>query len=668
MTGMPLEQTDTGNTVTLRAVLLGLVSVVCMCWLVDYELHVAGPSVMTLANFPICALLMFVGWVIVNSLLRLLMPTRVLRPAELLTIMVMCWAAGMMAGRGWSGYLTGLLSSMQHFASPENRWEELLGKLLPPWLFPEPMGDAARTEAGNWFYTGLPEGQLIPWKVWVLPVFWWSTAAVAVLGMTLSVTVIFHRQWVTYERLSFPLATVPMMLVEVRPGERVAPIFKNRLFWIGFAVVAGPLIWNLGGYLFHGWPKLGIYKTAWQLRRYIIRGFPFTAFRIMPPVIGFLYLCNLDLLFSLWFFWLLGWLEAGFADTLGFTVGKVGQKLNGGQLVATHNYGALVFLVVWSFWIARRHLQTVWQAAVSRDRPADNPGGVMSYRAALITLVLSLVFLGFFAVHMGMSVMVAIPALLFIFVAFFVVAKYMAATGMAYITPPSFVSGQLLESLVGSSWWSQHSVVGVGLLHSHAFGAGARVFGFGMMPHALKVGEQFQRGPKRIVMAAILAIVVGALFSIWNTLRVAYNHAGLKMNYYTMQKSPTREIEAIATRVRAVRSDEGLPPDVEKIAAWGAGFTGAWLLSFLHTRFSWWGLHPVGLAFSASGAATHYWFSIFIVWFAKLLILKWGGVRLYEKAKPFFIGLIVGYVVALMVCYGVDELFPGRWFPTVHDW
>ncbi len=668
MTDDALEQTDLKNTITLRAVLLGLPSVVFMCWLANYQLHVTGSSVMTLANFPICALIIFIIWVIINSVWRLLAPRTALRPAELLTIMVMAWAAGMMPARGWAGYMTAILSTVQHYASPENRWGELLGKLLPPWLFPELMGESARTQAGNWYYTGVPEGQVAPWAAWAVPLFWWSTTAVATLGMAISVTVIFHKQWITNERLTFPLATVPMMLVQVRPGERVAPIFRNRMFWIGFALVAGPLIWNLGGYLYHAWPKIGIYKSAWEIRRQIVEGFPYISFRIMPPVIGFLYLCNLDLLFSLWFFWAIGWVEAGFADTLGFSVGRVGQKLNGSALVATHNYGALVFLVIWSFWIARRHLKGVWRAAWSGDRSADNPGGVMSYRMALVTFVLSMVFLGFFSVRMGMSVMVAIPALLFIFVAFFVVAKYMAATGMAYITPPSFSNGQLLESLVGSSWWSQHSVVGVGLLHSHAFGAGSRVFGFGMMPHALKVGEQFRRGSRRIVLAAVLAIVVGAAFSIWDTLRLGYNFAGLKMDNYTIRVAPEQEIRAIAMRVEAVNNDAGLPPDIEKIAAWGVGFVGTAFLSFFHGRLGWWSLHPLGLAFSASAAARNYWLSIFIVWFAKLIILKFGGVRLYEKAKPLFVGLIVGYVFALILSYGVHEFFPGHVYQVVHDW
>ena len=40
------------------------------------------------------------------------------------------------------------------------------------------------------------------------------------------------------------------------------------------------------------------------------------------------------------------------------------------------------------------------------------------------------------------------------------------------------------------------------------------------------------------------------------------------------------------------------------------------------------------------------WVSIFLGWLAKILILRYGGVRLYRAARPVFLGLIVGEVLA----------------------
>jgi hypothetical protein len=54
------------------------------------------------------------------------------------------------------------------------------------------------------------------------------------------------------------------------------------------------------------------------------------------------------------------------------------------------------------------------------------------------------------------------------------------------------------------------------------------------------------------------------------------------------------------------------------------------------------GLHPIGFL-GASVAATHMlWFSMFLGWLFKSLVLRYGGMRLYAAMLPFFLGLIVG--------------------------
>ena len=39
------------------------------------------------------------------------------------------------------------------------------------------------------------------------------------------------------------------------------------------------------------------------------------------------------------------------------------------------------------------------------------------------------------------------------------------------------------------------------------------------------------------------------------------------------------------------------------------------------------------------------WFSVFIAWILKSLILKYGGLSLFNRLKPFFLGLILGEAV-----------------------
>jgi hypothetical protein len=61
------------------------------------------------------------------------------------------------------------------------------------------------------------------------------------------------------------------------------------------------------------------------------------------------------------------------------------------------------------------------------------------------------------------------------------------------------------------------------------------------------------------------------------------------------------------------------------------------------------GPHPIGFL-GASVAATHLlWFSMFLGWLFKTLALRYGGMRMFARLLPFFLGLIVGDAVNAVV-------------------
>jgi hypothetical protein len=101
------------------------------------------------------------------------------------------------------------------------------------------------------------------------------------------------------------------------------------------------------------------------------------------------------------------------------------------------------------------------------------------------------------------------------------------------------------------------------------------------------------------------------------------------------------------------------------------GFGTVSALSVLRLRFAWWPLHPVGLLIAYGWPIKQIWFSIFLGWLLKILIVRFGGMGLFRMARNIFIGLIIGEAAAagfwLIVCLvlsakGVDyrqiRLFP----------
>ena len=70
------------------------------------------------------------------------------------------------------------------------------------------------------------------------------------------------------------------------------------------------------------------------------------------------------------------------------------------------------------------------------------------------------------------------------------------------------------------------------------------------------------------------------------------------------------------------------------------------LLMWVRHHLLWWPLNPLGYAISANWKTGHIFASALIAWLLKLVILKYGGPRLYRSLRPFFLGLILGEVVA----------------------
>jgi hypothetical protein len=74
----------------------------------------------------------------------------------------------------------------------------------------------------------------------------------------------------------------------------------------------------------------------------------------------------------------------------------------------------------------------------------------------------------------------------------------------------------------------------------------------------------------------------------------------------------------------------------------GVGVLVTLLLNVGRLRLAWWPLPPVGYVLQGGWMMRHIWFGLFVAWIIKSLILRYGGLRLYRQALPFFLGLILG--------------------------
>ena len=79
----------------------------------------------------------------------------------------------------------------------------------------------------------------------------------------------------------------------------------------------------------------------------------------------------------------------------------------------------------------------------------------------------------------------------------------------------------------------------------------------------------------------------------------------------------------------------------------GAGMAGAlFILCLLDPR---WPLHPIGMLMVGSIMGGIMWPSVFVGWLIKKLVIRFGGARAYRKGQAFFLGLIIGELLATLI-------------------
>jgi len=60
-----------------------------------------------------------------------------------------------------------------------------------------------------------------------------------------------------------------------------------------------------------------------------------------------------------------------------------------------------------------------------------------------------------------------------------------------------------------------------------------------------------------------------------------------------------------------------------------------------------------------------YWFPIFIAWVLKTIVVHYGGLKGYGKARPFFLGLILGEMTIAVLLTLLDAIWhiPAPYIP-----
>jgi hypothetical protein len=141
----------------------------------------------------------------------------------------------------------------------------------------------------------------------------------------------------------------------------------------------------------------------------------------------------------------------------------------------------------------------------------------------------------------------------------------------------------------------------------------------------------------RLVVAAILISVPTAMIaSAWWWLHIGYG-LGTAAHWTAMDWFGTEAYTRLQSWVETPK-----PANPVALFAMATGFLTTLALSLARLRYPGFPLHPVAVPIAASWSIHLYWTPMLIAGIVKLLVLRYGGLRLYQRALPFFFGLIVG--------------------------
>ncbi len=637
------EQTKP-KAITLRAVCIGLLLIALIVWMtqvlsiVSFAADPGGGAPPATPTYLLFFYALFAAPLLLRRFRRL-----ALSRGELLLIYTMMMIAGPITHQYAIAYLLPHTVSPRYFVAHEPEWHTFL-PLIPAWLGPRD------PNAVNGFFRGT-DG-VVPWLAWVPTAIGWSSLLIVLFFVMLCINVLMKKQWVDYERLVFPLAALPLALSEedrtsfVRQPTR---LMRSSLFWLGFALpIALQFPTMLNRYIPVVPPiplREVVLLDAGKQLSLPWNGLGQIEFDLIFWLIGIVYLLPKELAFSAWFFYFIRLMENVSAVAMGVSGEAPSVYTNEFPALFSQGAGAAFALTGITLWAARHHLRAIVRKVFRNDRTVDDSGEFLSYRVAFWGALLGIAFLVYWCVAAGMRLWVAALLFGFILAYFFIFARIRAETGlgMGVILWPKMLD-EVMVTVVGAKYLTLADLTVLASLRWLYFGSAVG----SVMACQLE-------GFKLADVGRMRGARIGWIFALAATLTVPVAFAWTLKTYY-MHGFETmligrRAASMVGTQVywayQGMIETHSAPtgPDWKGIVAIGAGVIVTIALSSLRLRFLWFPLHPVGYLAANSWGMHINWASFLIGWLLKSLITRYGGLSLYTRLLPLFLGLIVGDIV-----------------------
>lgn len=616
-----------------RAFILGSIFSVGVSLMEPYLLMVIQNNGLCSDYMVAGALLSLLIIILLSGLFSFINKKFILSSSELILIFIMVSVACVIPSWGLMGNLFSVIAGLHYFAASTNNWNNIFIYRIQHFFLNN------NIQSIEYFYNGIHGGIVPSYAPWIVPLISWFILIFIFYFLSICIAVIFRKQWIENEKLSFPLAIVPLAVIrKTNISERIPTIFKNNIFWLGFGIAFFFL--SINGFL-HYFPIEPLINFSPSIP--IFRYTEILMFFISFPIIGFAYFLNTDISFSLWFFYILSIVESGWFNISGFSLPGYNEVFAGSSAATSfQGGGAMVVLFLFILWISRKHLKNVFIKAF-KGKGVNDSNEILPYRTAVFGGIISLLLLLVIFHYLGMPILVGCLFLFFVLVVFIGLTKIIVQAGIGFARatciPPDFTAYSLPPSTITANGYTA-----LGL--QYVWSADIRTQVLASTSNGLKMNEEGKIKPKTLFLSIIAAILLAYFFSAWMIIKLGYIHGALNApsSWFFGGGMSSTIGNFISTKITTPLTKQII---VSRLIFAGIGAIIMLFLIIMHQNFIWWPLHYIGLPIADSWVIQVAWFSIFISWLIKKFILKYGGVKIYTKSIPFFIGLIFGTMGAV---------------------
>ena len=633
------------TSVNSRSIVLGLICVLLICFTEAYNDYYINNTWLAAHHFPIVAAFLLMVLVLgVNVFAKLTRFFPPLRASELITIWCMMIVVASLPTLGLAAYMLPTLVGLTYYATHENEWTELFHHYLPEWLIPR------GNEVVQNFFESTTRGADVPWLAWMPSLLFWTCFTFVLWGTMVCLSTILRRQWVEQEKFAFPLVQLPTEMSQVTSTDTLLnPFFRRKSMWLAF--LCPVIIHSVSTLHFYYpiFPEIPLRYSTWHLFTEkpwnAIRPFNFD---IQPSTIGLSYLMSLDISFSLWAFYLI----YKFERLVGSTTG-ISTILYHKGFVPYREMGAYLILFLFFCFLARSHLRNVWAKTFSNKTKILDVDEPLPYRWAVVGLTITLVGLSTLLMLAGARSFWLMLSIFTFFGVVCVIDAWLVTRGLFFIHG-SFKTPDLFVSAIGTTRFGATNLTLIAFPKRIFFRDRREI----LMPHlvnSFKVSDEAQVNRRHLLIAICLALIVGSITSFYSYLKLAYTKGAITLSrswiHTISPQEPFRELERFLVNPQST--------NWQQMAFVGSGALVMFCLLSMQYRFMWWPLHPIGFITPGQFPMNNIWFSIFLGWLFKSLVVRYSGLKGYRRASPVFLGLVLGEAF-IAGFWAVVGLFSGK--------